>query len=145
MIIDDPHQKKCIQPTVNFVCVFCPSFLVLINIELSLMNDGSRKRSNPLLERFMLIKSNQMAVMCLMIAMIAVTSPAIARSRVHDAGHHAHAQATGGDLGSGVMSVDRAADIRACNAKASHWSQYTWGVTESHQYRGCMSERGQPE
>ena len=93
----------------------------------------------------MLVKSNPMAVVCLAIAMIAVTSPAIARSRVHDAGQRAHAQATGGDLGSGVMSVDRAADIRACNAKASHWSQYTWGVTESQQYRGCMSERGQPE
>ena len=67
----------------------------------------------------MLIKSNQMAAICFMIAVIAVTSPAIARSRAHHAGYHAHAQATGGDLGSDVMSVDRAADIRACNVKAS--------------------------
>jgi hypothetical protein len=103
----------------------------------------------------MLIKSNQVAAICFMIAVIAVTSPAIARSRAHHAGYHAHAQATagyhahaqatGGDLGSDVMSVDRAADIRACNVKASRWSQYTWGVTQSHQYRGCMFERGQPE
>lgn len=93
----------------------------------------------------MLIKSNQMAAMCLMIAAIAVTSPAIAGKRAHQAGNHAHAQAAEGDLGSGVGSVDRATDIRACNAKASQWSQYTWGVTESQQYRGCMSERGQPE
>jgi hypothetical protein len=93
----------------------------------------------------MFIKSNQMAAMCLMIAVIAITSPAIARSRVHQAGHQANAQATGEGLRNGVMSVDRAADIRACNVKASHWSQYTWGVTQSHQYRSCMSERGQRE
>lgn len=93
----------------------------------------------------MLIKSNQMAAMCLMIAVIAVTSPAIAGKRAHHAGNYAHAQATGGDLGSGVMSVDRAADVRACNAKASRWLQYLWGVAESQQYKGCMSERGQPE
>ncbi len=93
----------------------------------------------------MLIKSNQMAAICLMIAVIAVTSPAIARSGAHHAGYHAHAQATGGDLGSGVMSVDRAADIRVCNVIASRWSQYTWGVTQLQQYRICMFERGQPE
>jgi hypothetical protein len=93
----------------------------------------------------MLIKSNQMAAICFMIPVVAVTSPAIARSRAHHAGYHAHAQATGGDLGSDVVSIDRAADIRACNVKASRWSQYTWGVTQSHQYRACMSERGQPE
>jgi hypothetical protein len=92
----------------------------------------------------MFVKSNKMAAMCAMIAVIVVASPAIA-SRAHHAGHHAHAQSTGGDLGSDVMSVDRAAAIRACNVKASRWSQYTWGVTELHQYRGCMFERGQPE
>ena len=93
----------------------------------------------------MLIKSNQMAAMCFMIAVITITAPAIARSRAHQAGHHAHAQATGDDFRSSVMSVDRAADIRACNVKANRWSQYTWGVTQSQQYRVCMYERGQPE
>ena len=93
----------------------------------------------------MLVKSNRMTTVCFIIATIAVTSPAIAKSRVNHPGYHAHAQATEGNLRSGGINVDRAADIRACNAKANRWSQYTWGVIQSYQYRDCMYERGQPE
>jgi len=97
----------------------------------------------------MFVKANEIVAMGLMISMIIVAAPAIAKSRTHPAGHHTHAQAqaqaAGDAFASGVMSGNREAAIRACSVKAKQWSQYAWGVTELHKYRDCMYERGQPE
>jgi hypothetical protein len=43
------------------------------------------------------------------------------------------------------MSAARAAAIHECNLRAARYRQYTWGDTEIHTYRACMSEHGQQE
>ena len=45
----------------------------------------------------------------------------------------------------GVPDRARAAAIRACNARASRYSEYVWGDLEFQQYRACMSQLGQME
>jgi hypothetical protein len=43
------------------------------------------------------------------------------------------------------MSGARAQALRACNAEAGKFKQYTWGVTETTTYRACMTKHGEQQ
>ena len=47
--------------------------------------------------------------------------------------------------GAGNMSAAREKAMRNCMVEARRYSQTTWGNMESHQYRTCMAQQGQPE
>jgi hypothetical protein len=81
----------------------------------------------------------------LILAATAATPSALTKSRTHIPGHSASAQSIEGDIGSDAVSSERTTAIRACTRKASSWSEYAWGVTQSAHYRACMFEYGQPE
>jgi hypothetical protein len=42
-------------------------------------------------------------------------------------------------------SDSRAAALRECNNHVAKLKDYTWGVQEIFEYRGCMAEHGQAE
>jgi hypothetical protein len=71
---------------------------------------------------------------------VAAASPAQART-VHP-GHAARAQAIGGAIGA---AAHRSEALRACNAQANRYVQYTYGNMQSSVYRACMTERGEAE
>ena len=76
------------------------------------------------------------------LAVVAVASPAMAKSRANQPGHSARAQAV--ESQDGLPSA-RASAIRECSGKANSFSQTTWGMTQSAMYRSCMMERGHME
>ena len=76
---------------------------------------------------------------------VAAATPALAAPRAYHPGYNARAQAIPGDMSGDVMSGNRAAALRECNAKAEPLKQYTWGDQQLEVYRSCMAEHGQVE
>jgi len=75
----------------------------------------------------MIIPNKRVAAIAIGLAISALASPSFAqRSEDH-------------------MSAGRAAAIHECSVRAGKYRQYTWGDTEIHAYRACMSEHGQQE
>jgi hypothetical protein len=74
----------------------------------------------PILQRYL-------AALVLGSTLLATASPSFAQPRGHD------------------TSAARAAAIRECSARASQYSEPTWGNLEFDQYRACMAEHGQRE
>ena len=61
----------------------------------------------------------------LVLALVAVASPALAQPR--------------------QAETSRAAAIHQCNGLASRYPEYLWGNLEFDKYRACMAERGRSE
>jgi len=75
----------------------------------------------------MIIPNKRVAAIAIGLAISALASPSFAqRSEDH-------------------MSAGRAAAIHECSVRVGKYRQYTWGDTEIHTYRACMSEHGQQE
>jgi len=81
------------------------------------------------------------------LALTAAAAPAAMARTAHRAGYDAQAFAPGGPDGYGgvMISNHRAEALRACNAAASRFVQYTWGEQQSDVYRACMAEHSEVE
>jgi hypothetical protein len=77
---------------------------------------------------------------------VAVSTPALAKSRGAQAGHAARAQAIERVITQEGVSLDRAQALRFCNDLAVPFKEYTWGGNQASQiYRSCMAQQGQLE
>ena len=82
----------------------------------------------------------------LAVALTVISAPALAQGRANHAGFAARAQAQIQNvITQDGVSSERAQALRACNALAAPFKDYTWGNTQADLYRSCMTQRGQQE
>jgi hypothetical protein len=77
---------------------------------------------------------------------LAVSAASPAQARAYQPGHAARAQAGAQAISGGMgMAVHRDEALRACNAQANRYVQYTYGNMQSSVYRACMTAHGEAE